>query len=312
MAPLITTLGIMLPLFLLIALGAVLRQRGVLEEQVCTQMNTLSFNLLIPALVFHNIYTADLAAMSDPRLLLLTFGGTTGVVLVLMLLVPRLVSDPARVGVLVQGSFRSSFVILGMGIAATIYPGQNLGSMALTSALVAPMFAVYSVLSLELFTLRRPGVGAMAKSVVKNPLVLASALALGLLLLGLRLPGPLDTLIRSLSSCATPISLMMLGGSLRFDALREDRGLLLAASMIKLVVLPLLFVPLGVALGFRGVELLTVLVLFGSPATVAGHVMAVQARGDGQLAGQVVVVTTCLSAFTLSAFLYILLSLGLL
>ena len=310
MGPFVTTMNIVLPLSLLVALGYFLRRREVFSQETCARMNTVAFNVLIPSMVFYNIYTADLTLMADPRLLGFSFLSITAVFLLLMFLVPRFEKDPAKIGVIVQGSFRSSFVVLGMGLAASMYPGANLSVIAITSTVVAPMFNVYAVIALEFFSHQKPDLRKIFRGIVTNPLIVGSVLAILCLALGLRLPVFLDSTVKSLSSCATTVSLLVLGGTLDFSGIRAGRGPLIAACLLKLVVLPLIFLPISVALGFRGMSLLAMLILFGSPSAVSCHVMAVQAEADGQLAGQIVVFTTCLSAFTLFGFIYVLLSLG--
>ena len=147
-----TTLDIVLPIFLLIVLGFLLRQIGILDETGCGRMNTFAFNVLVPAMVFYNIYTADLSTLQNPRILLFCLVSVTAVFLVLMVLIPRLVKNPGQVGVVIQGVFRSSFVVLGMGLATSMYPGQDMSIIAIASTVVAPLFnacavAVLSVVS---------------------------------------------------------------------------------------------------------------------------------------------------------------------
>ena len=140
----VTTLNIVLPSFLLILLGLLLRLAGVLDQSGCDKMNTFCFHVLVPTMVFYNIYTADVESLTDPRLLLFCLASVTGAFLLLMLLVPRLVKDRSRVGVVIQGVFRSSFVVLGMGLASSMYPGRDMSIIAIASTVVAPLFISYS------------------------------------------------------------------------------------------------------------------------------------------------------------------------
>ena len=313
METLITSLRIVLPIFLLIVLGAVLRRVGVLDGEGCGKMNTLCFDVLVPAMVFYNIYTADLSSFSNPKLLVFCLVSVTAVFLLLMLLMPRLEKDRSRVGVMIQGIFRSSFVVLGMGLAASMYPGEDLSIIAIASTVVAPLFNGFAVVALEVFTQKKPDPKKIAVEVVKNPLIIASALALLLLLGGVRFPYILDTVIKNVSSTATTISLIVLGGGLTFQGIGAYKKELAAAVVGKLVLLPLLFLPLAVWLGFTRMELLCVLILFASPSPVTAPIMARNTPGtDWQLAGQIVVFTTSLSAVSLFGFIYVLLILGLL
>ncbi len=311
MATFITTIHIVMPIFLLIVLGALLRKVGILDASGCAKMNTLSFDVLVPAMVFYNIYEADLASFSNPLLLLFCMVSVTAVFLLLMLLIPRLEKDRSRVGVIIQGIFRSSFVVLGMGLATSMYPGQDMSIIAIASTVVAPLFNAFAVIALEVFSSQKPDPKKICREVVRNPLIIASLLALAMLLAGLRLPYLLETTVKNVSSTATTISLIVLGGSLDFQGLGRSRKQLAGALLGKLVILPLIFIPIAVWMGFRHMELLCILILFASPSPVTAPVMARNTKGaDWQLAGQIVVFSTTLSVVSLFGFIYVLLSLG--
>lgn len=308
-----TTLDIVLPIFLLIALGFLLRQIGILDETGCGRMNTFAFNVLVPAMVFYNIYTADAASFRNPRLLLFCTGSVTALFLLLMAAVPRLERDPARVGVMIQGIFRSSFVVLGMGLATSMYPGQDMSIIAIASTVVAPLFNAYSVVALEVFSQKRPDLKKIALDVVRNPLIIASGLALLMLLSGIRFPAAVESTIHSISGTATTISLIVLGGGLTFEGMGSYRRALAVAVVCKLFVLPALFLPVAVWMGFREMELLCLLILFASPSPVTASIMARNTPGaDWQLAGQIVVFSTTLSVVSLFCVIYTLLRMGLL
>ena len=139
----ITTFNIVMPVFLIIALGCGLRVIGIVDESGCKKMNKLAFDVLVPALVFYNIYTTDPHQVLDLRILGFGAVSIAAIFLLLVLIIPRIEPDPAKRGVMIQGTFRSSFVVLGMGLAASMYPGQSLGITAMLSTVVAPMFNVH-------------------------------------------------------------------------------------------------------------------------------------------------------------------------
>lgn len=313
MTTFLTTLNIVLPIFLLILLGLFLRRVGVLDEEGCGRMNTFCFNVLVPTMVFYNIYTADLSHFAQPKLLLFCLLAVTASFLLLMLIIPRVVGDRSRVGVMVQGIFRSSFVVLGMGLAASMYPGQDLSVIAIASTVVAPLFNGLSVVALEIYSQKRPDPKKIALDVLKNPLIIASAAALLLLLAGIRFPAVIDTVIGNVSATATTISLIVLGGGLTFQGIGSYKKELAAAVFCKLVALPLVLLPIAVWLGFRRMELFCVLIMAASPSTVTASIMARNTPGaDWQLSAQIVVFSTSLSVVSLFGFIYVLLSMGLL
>ncbi|MEG0753156.1 MAG: AEC family transporter [Angelakisella sp.] len=305
----ITTLHIILPTFLLIALGYIVRLSGTVNDEGCEQMNRVTFRIFYPAMVFYNIYTSDTDMLSNLGIISFASVSMTALFFLLMLGIPLLEKDNVRRGVLVQGIYRSSFVALGMGIVSSVYPSQT-GVTAMLSAVAAPMFNVFAVIALETYSDKKISIQRIVINIVTNPLIIGSVLALFMQSMELRLPAIAETVVCDLSKVATPFALMVSGAAFRFSSVGDRKRPLIMACLGKLVLVPMVFVTLAVVAGFRGVELLTLLVFFGSPNAVSSHIMAANSGADDQLAGQIVVFTTCFSAFTLFGFIYVLLSFG--
>ncbi|MEG2087835.1 MAG: AEC family transporter [Angelakisella sp.] len=316
MAAFTTTASIVLPTFLIIAAGYLLRLTGIVDDDGCRKMNTVAFKVLIPTMVFSSIYRSNPASITNVKLIAFAAVSITVTFGLLMAVIPLLERDNARRGVMVQGIFRSSFVVLGLGLVTTMYPNGDLGATAMLSAVVAPLFNAYAVIALEVYHRedenQRIDMKRIAMGIVTNPLIIGSLLAIGLLLLGLRLPAVLEQAVEDVASAATPLALLVAGASFRFGNIGDRKRQLAISCFGRLVAVPLLLVPVAILLGFRGVELLTLLVLFAAPNAVSSHIMASNSGGDDQLAGQIVVFSTCFSIFSLFGFLYVLLSMGLL
>lgn len=306
-----TTSKIILPIFLIIALGYALRFTGTIDDDGCTKMNKLAFRVFIPAMVFHNIYRSDAQVLTNMKIISFAVVSMTGLFVLLMAVIPLIEKDNERRGVMVQGIFRSSFVVLGMGIVTSVYPSGNTGVTAMLSAVVAPMFNAFAVIALETFSTQKPDLKRISINIATNPLIVASVAAIVMVALKVRLPSILEIAISDLSGVATPFALLVSGAAFHFSSVGDRARQLVIVCVGKLIAVPLVFVTISVMLGFRGVELLSLLVFFGSPVSVSSHIMAFNSGGDEQLAGQVVVFSTCLSAITLFAFIYVLLSMGL-
>ena len=154
--------------------------------------------------------------------------------------------------------------------------------------------------------------GALALSILKNPMVLAALTAFAALALPFRLPEILWSVIKDVAAVTTTISFISLGVSLDLGETRANRRPLAYGILLRMVLVPLIFLPLSVLLGFRGPTLCALMVLFAAPTAVASYPMAVAMGADGQLAGQLVCLTTVLSVFTMFCFTFLFQSLGLL
>ena len=121
-----------------------------------------------------------------------------------------------------------------------------------------------------------------------------------------------DTTVQDLAKLSTPIAFMILGGDLDFSKVRGNLKVASVVLTIKLVILPLIMIPMIVMMGYRDADLLSGLLAYQTPVAVSSYIMAQQAGADGQLAGQLVVFSSVLSIFTLFVTILILRTIGLL
>ena len=306
MTNLILSLNVVLPLFFCMALGYFLRRIHMVEEQSLNKMNALCFKVFLPILLFRNVYTTDIAGVFDLKLILFSVTAVVGWFLVLMLVIPRIEPENARRGVLVQGIFRSNFVLFGLPVAISLFGEGNIGATSLLIGIVVPLFNVLSVIALEVFRGGRPQIGKILKGIIKNPLILASLLGMLCYFLHIHLPEAVDKTVLDLSRVATPLSLVVLGGFFTFGAIKGYLRQLLIGVTGKLVIAPLIMVPLAAALGYRDAALASILIMFGSPTAVSSFTMAKQMDGDGDLAAELVVFTTGLSIVTIFLWIFVL------
>jgi len=64
-------------------------------------------------------------------------------------------------------------------------------------------------------------------------------------------------------------------------------------------------------MGFRGEQMIAILIMLASPTTPSCYIMAKNMDNDGVLTASVIVMTTLLAAFTLTGWIFILKTVGL-
>lgn len=299
-----------LPVFLMMAAGYLARWLGVLERGDVGKMNRVAFRVFLPCLLFYNVYRSDLSAAADPRLIAYAVAGVLLVFGAAYVVVQRLEPVNERRGVVMQGIFRSNYVILGLPIAQALLGETELGPVSVLIAIVVPLFNVLAVFVLERFRGGSVNGREVALQVLKNPLVISSALGIVFLLLGITLPPVLEKAVSGLGSVATPLQLFLLGAFFRFDGLGRYVRALTAVTAVKLIVTPAVFLSLAAALGFRGVAFVALLGIFASPTAVNSFTMAQQMGGDAELAGDIVVSTSVFSAVTMFLWIFLFKTLG--
>ena len=276
-------------------------------------MNKFAFAVALPALLFQDISAVDIRKSWNGGFVLFCFIATflsiTGVTVLSFFVVKR-----EERGEFVQGAYRSSAAILGIAFIQNIYGTSGMAPLMIIGTV--PLYNAFAVIVLSLL---KPGQRKMDKAllqktlkgIVTNPIILG--IAAGFVWAILKIPQPeiLQKTVKNMAVLATPLGLMAMGAS--FDG-KKALGKLkptLIASALKLVVLAAIFLPIAVWLGYRESELVAILVMLGSATTVSSFVMARNMGHEGVLTSSIVMVTTLCSAFTLTGWLFLLKTLGL-
>ena len=291
-------LNAVLPIFLLMAVGYAARCFHLLDRADVAKINKIVFRAFMPAMVFYNIYSSDLSSAVRGSLLGCAVLGVFAEFLLSLGYALLFVKERSRRGVVIQGLFRSNFVIIGLPIAESLV-GGDLGPVAMLLAAVVPLYNVLAVITLAIFNGQKPDWKKVLLDILENPLIIGSAVGIAALLAGIRLPAPLEKVVSQMSDATSPMLLFLLGAFFQFRGMRGHVRELAAVCLGRLVVFPALFLGLAAAMGFRGVELVSLLGVFASSTAIASFTMAQQMGGDAELAGDIVVWTSALCSFTL-------------
>lgn len=283
----------------MMALGYGLRKIGLFTDAFLRQLNRVCFQVFLPLILFVNVYHSDFTTDFNPALVGFALLSTVVFFVLLLVSVPRFETDDTRRSVLIQGMFRSNYVLFGLPIATSLFGEAHTGTTAILIAFVIPLFNVLAVFALENFKPGKVGFKSVLKSIVTNPLILGAVAACFFIVSGIRLPDILDRTVGDIAQIATPLALIALGGSFSFRSLKGNGKALICAVGGKLVVIPLAGIALSLALGYRGIELGALLAMFASPTAVSSFTMAQQMDADDELAGQIVVTTSLCSVVTI-------------
>ena len=302
MQELYITMDIMMPLLLMLAVGWLLGRLGLIKENVASNMNQLVFRVFLPVLLFNNIRMLNLDEAPGLGFSAYCVLGVLGIFLLAQLIVPRFERDPRKVGVMVQGIFRSNFAILGVALMTAMYGQSGIAAVTLGLPLVIPLNNILAVIALSSGDKVNPR--ELVKNVVTNPLIIAAALGGVFLFLKLPLPGVLDNVCGQIANLASPVSLLVLGASLKWQGVRDNQNELIVTVLFKQLIIPVVMVGLAVLLGFHHEELGVMVILYGAPAAVSSYAMAEAMGGDGTLAASQLVLTTVFSMGTLFGLIY--------
>lgn len=297
---------VVVPLIVYMATGGLIRKLNIMSRDNFRAVNVLVFRVFLPLTLFFNVYDVDLESAVRPDVFALVLVGILAVFAAAWLVTDRWVENRADGSSVIQGIYRSNFVLFGSSIALSLCDAKGQALLSALAALAVPMFNVLAVI---LFETRRGG-GVKPRSIVlnilKNPLVDAGILGCIFNLSGLRLPELLEEPLVSMAGIATPLALVTLGGLLSFGSIVSHRKYLTVAVLARLVFVPFVMLTAFALAGYRGDALVAVLAVFGSPTAVASAPMAQAMGGNGSLAGEIVAVTSVCCIVTIFLFVYVL------
>ncbi|MBQ4343458.1 MAG: AEC family transporter [Erysipelotrichaceae bacterium] len=308
----VTALNVVLPLLLLVVVGYLLKLRKFFSDTTLKQMNKLVFTLLIPASLLKSILTSSIQDALQPKYLLFVLAGVAGMILSGILLGEKLCERQDQKGVMAQAIFRGNTVLFGIPVVSMLYPNESIVLTTSMIAIVVPIFNLCAVVSLQLHAGMKTDFKSLLISVLKNPMVIATLSGFTLKLLGVEVPAAILKTVTEIGNAANPIGLIVLGASFELPAISENIKKLSIIALMRMILWPVIMMSLAIFLGYRGIELATVMVLFGAPTAVSSFATAVQMKGDGALASQAVMLTTALSVFTIFTWVFALTQLNML
>lgn len=313
-----------LPIILMIVLGYILKKIGMLDKGFLNVGNKLTFRVLIPALLYFNVY--GIGSLKEINFSFVLYGVIAIFVIFFLAIIVTcaFTKENSKRGVLIQAMFRSNYAIIGLPLATSLFGDKGAAAAGVMSAFCVPLFNILSVITLTIFNRsnkkEKIDVKKILLGIVKNPLILATLL--GLATLGIRelfvLWGikfrlrDIQFLYKSLEnvkSICTPFSLIVLGGRFEFSAISRLWKEIVFGTAIRTVAVPVLGLSAAylirnlVTPEFGGEHFATFIGVFATPVAVASAIMAKEMDADDELAGQLVVWTSLVSTVTI--FIYV-------
>lgn len=303
------SLNATIPIFLLIVIGYIIRRFGMVNENFIKVTNKFNFTVTLPALLFNDISSTDLGEFFDGGYILFCMIATSISFWAIWGLSRLLIKDRSIIGAFVQASFRGSAAVLGIAFIQNIYGSSGMAPLMIIGTV--PLYNIYSVivLTFESNTGSRKTIKEAVVNICKNPIIIS--IFLGMLSASLHIDYPviIDKTISNVAAMASPLALICIGAGFKGrDAVKKIRPTI-AASLIKLVILPAIFMPIAIHLGYTDSKLVALIIMLAAPTTASCYIMAQSMGNDEVLTSSVVVSTTFFSSITLTAIVYILKSL---
>lgn len=313
MESLMYSLNATVPVFAVIVIGYILKQIGMLNDNFIEVANKFNFKVTLPILLLTDIGSTNIVKNFDGRFVLFCAVVTSICFWTIWLITKKVMKDSTMTGAFVQAAFRGSAAVLGIAFVQNIYGNAGMAPMMIIGTV--PFYNIYSVIVLtfegENNTKGKDNIKKACINIIKNPIIIGILLGMVISLFNIKFPKMIDKTLQNFAAMASPLALVAIGAGFEGKkALAKIRPTMIA-SLIKLVVQPAIFLPLAVYFGFRNQALVALIIMLGSPTTASCYIMAKNMNNDGVLTSSIIVATTLFSAITLTMWIFILKSLGL-
>ncbi|QHI69518.1 AEC family transporter [Tichowtungia aerotolerans] len=301
-------LNSLIPVFLIIALGKALTRASFFSADLGRNLNRLTYWIALPALLLNKITNATFSANEVSRISFLLITSTICSAIVGIVMAKLLGLNRRQSGAFVQGSSRANNAFVGLPVILYSMSETAPRIEALATIALAPAIVFYNIFSITVLLAygsrekRRPVATAalFCKQLLTNPLLVSCAAAILLNMVGFHFPSAIGRSLATLGNSALALALLSIGTSLSFKGLNRGLPLSFLSSAIKVFIQPLIGFGLARLLGLSPLNRQILLIYLACPTAVASFVMADIFDSDRDLAGHIIVVSTLLSAISLS------------
>lgn len=308
----IFSLNATVPIFIIIFIGYFLRYKGLVNDNFVNIGNKIGYIVFLPTLLFKDISETDVKSNFDIKFILFCVLATVISIAVIWILSEIFMKDKKSIGSFVQGSFRGSAAVLGIAFVQNMYGSSGMAPMMVLGAV--PLYNIFSVIILTIKSENSLNSKNLYKesfiNILKNPIIWGIVIGLLFSLLEIKLPIMINKAVESVASLATPFALIILGAGFEGKKALSKIKPTLVATALKLFIIPAVFIPVAVYMGFRNQEMIAILIMLGAPSTVSCYVMAKNLGNDHVLASSIVVASTFLSSFSITMWIFILKTMG--
>ncbi len=307
------SVNVVAPLFVLMATGYISRKIKFVSEPFLAELNKFVFKFCLPLMLFTDIWGSYKGDFSNTHLIFTAVLGVLSIIAVSFCIIPLLVKKKGQRGSMIQGIYRSNFIIYGLPLATGMYGDEAVTTISMLMGIMIPLYNIAAVIILSTFSetgTHKVTFKSIGKDIITNPLILGCFSGLLAGMIHLKLPTFIHTPLDQFAAIGTPLALFVMGGEFKFSHLGGNIIKVISATTARLIIVPGIAMSIFVMMGFRNVELSVLLSIFATPTAMASYIMSKNMGCDGQLSAQIVVLTTACSCITIFFFIFILKSMG--
>ncbi|MDL2248121.1 AEC family transporter [Tyzzerella sp. OttesenSCG-928-J15] len=310
---LVFSVNAVLPIFLVMVIGMVLKKLKIVDYNGAKQMNAVLFNCALPVKLFMDVSSSNFAELMDIKLILYAVGTTLAWFFICWGASFIFAPERQMKGAFIQASYRSNYAILGLPLLNSIM-GGNVSKAAIITTFVVPLYNILSVLILTIYSGEKISpkqtLVKAARNVAKNPLIIGILIGIAFSIIKIPIPKAINKTLGYMADLSTPLALVSIGASMDFSKVKAKLKPAMVVAFLKLVAMPLIFIPIAFLINMPPENIVILFVMYAAPTAISSYVMAVNMGSDEYLASNAILLTSLLSIITYTIGVYILRVMG--
>ena len=299
----------LLPVFIVILIGFGLRKFRVIRDEQWQALDQLCYFVLFPAIIFKEIAAADFSSVPVAQMALamvLAVGAMFALLLVLHRpIMAALKIDGPQFTSLLQGAARWH-TFIAFAIIPLLFGPKALSLGAVSAAAMTPVLNIGCVAVMSRFASpSRIDGKTLALSIIRNPFVFSSLGGVAWQLLGLPVPAMGLQVLDMIGRGALGLALLTVGAGLRLGDAISNWPPVAAATMLKLLVMPVLMAVALLLMGVTGDAFAVALLCAAVPTGSGAYVLARQMGGDAPMVANILTLQVICAAITIPLVLFL-------
>jgi auxin efflux carrier (AEC) len=293
-----------LSIIIMIGLGYFLKRIDFLSEKDIDPFNKIVMYILLPCMIFHALYSADLSLISKLGILpfiILISSFATGLVSYFILRQLKL-DDITLWSVLVTVMIANT-AFMGYPVTLGIF-GQE-GFLRAIFCDIATL-CIFLILSFVLIMKFGGTVKTAVKKITFFPPLWAVILGLGFNFVNIPIGPVIDNTVNYLGQGAIPLIMIALGLSIDFSAIRRSKSMIVFTSIMKLAFFPLVAFVVASQLGLIDLQFKISIVEAAMPSGMMSLLLVITYKLDYELTSDCILINTVISLITLPAIIMLL------
>jgi len=301
------SLNAVLPILMILSLGLFLKKKHIINSSFSDTATNLAFSIGFPVYLFNQMSSIETSNVLSLRFAIYLVLIMIIPPIILMIIVPKFIKNPARCGAFIQGAFRTNPVLMGAMVMQSLFPDNKLSPFFISFIITVPLSNIMSSVVFSIFSSESKKIAPLSIicDAVMNPIIIGVLLGLIVNLLKIPIFSPIKTVNNYLAGAATPLALISIGSQLSITQLKNDKEHLNYCLLIKMLLLPAIGVLPMFLLGFSSIEILTVFFILGTPGTVTGYAMSRRMKSDYIFTGEIISISSVTYCFTSGIAIYL-------